>query len=124
MQGQSENLSSRSNSILVILPYRYHGSWVFDDPGVGLHREPFVSGVPEIIDELVSSIPGASSGFRLIFSASPFPGFQAIYTKCSGEYGGTWYSTEDGRRGWLCPALFKYFDAAPEKLYARAEPQN
>jgi hypothetical protein len=24
--------------------------------------------------------------------------------------------------GWLCPALFKYFDAAPKTLYAKAEP--
>jgi hypothetical protein len=24
--------------------------------------------------------------------------------------------------GWLCPALFKYFDRAPDRLYLRAEP--
>ena len=23
--------------------------------------------------------------------------------------------------GWLCPALFKYFDKAPRELYANAE---
>jgi hypothetical protein len=25
-------------------------------------------------------------------------------------------------RGWLCPALFRDFDRAPERLYGRAEP--
>ena len=24
--------------------------------------------------------------------------------------------------GWLCPALFRYFDDAPESLYIKAEP--
>jgi hypothetical protein len=24
--------------------------------------------------------------------------------------------------GWLCPALFKYFEAAPKDLYVKAEP--
>lgn len=41
------------NSILIIAPYRYEGTWVFDDPNVGLVREPFVAGVPEMIDHLV-----------------------------------------------------------------------
>jgi hypothetical protein len=36
---------------------------------------------------------------------------------------GTWDRHEpSAREGWLCPALFKYFDEAPDKLYARAEP--
>jgi hypothetical protein len=26
--------------------------------------------------------------------------------------------------GWLCPALFKYFDKAPPELYVRAEPKS
>ena len=42
--------------------------WVFDDPSVGLAREPFVSGIDEMIDGLVENIPDAASGFRLIFS--------------------------------------------------------
>jgi hypothetical protein len=32
---------SSSNSILVVAPYRYSGTWVFDDPRVGLQAEPF-----------------------------------------------------------------------------------
>jgi hypothetical protein len=63
------------NTIGVLAPYKYQGMWVFDDPQVGLTREPFVAGIDTMIDRLVTSIPGAENGFRLIFSATPFPGF-------------------------------------------------
>ena len=33
-----------SNSLRVIAPFKYEGMWVFDDPTVGLDKEPFVSG--------------------------------------------------------------------------------
>ena len=62
------------NSLGVIAPYKYEGMWVFDDPAVGLVREPFVAGADLIIDRLVESIPDAAKGFRLIFSGAPFPG--------------------------------------------------
>jgi hypothetical protein len=66
------------NQIQVIAPYWLETvqTWVFDDPATGLVQEPFVSGVPEMIDDLVSDIPNARQGFRLLFSAQPFPGFQ------------------------------------------------
>jgi hypothetical protein len=112
-----------ANAILIIEPYRSSGTWAFDDPSRALMREPFVSGVPEMIDALVSDIPDAERGFRLLFSSSPFPGFQAEFTRDRTEHGGTWYRAGDPpMEGWLCPALFKYFDAAPAKLYAKAEP--
>jgi hypothetical protein len=39
------------------------------------------------------------------------------------EYGGNWYfSSEFKMEGWLCPALFKYFDNAPKEIYVKAEP--
>jgi hypothetical protein len=56
-----------SNSIFVIAPYWYNGTWVFDDKNAGLSREPFVAGVPEMIDVLVNDIPDAKEGFRLTF---------------------------------------------------------
>ena len=111
------------NSVMVIEPYWYAGTWVFDDDATGLVREPFVSGIPEIINELVAEISDARSGFRLLFSAAPFPGYQASLTRDRTEFGGTWYrSDRDGAQGWLCPALFKYFPEAPARLYAKAEP--
>ena len=31
------------NSLMVISPYKHHGMWVFDDPSVGLDKEPFIA---------------------------------------------------------------------------------
>ncbi len=33
-----------------------------------------------------------------------------------------WYEESMGKaRGWLCPALFRYFATAPDNLYVRVE---
>jgi len=114
-----------TNFFMVIAPYWFEGTWVFDDPSVGLVREPFVSGVPEMIDELVEDIPDARSGFRLTFSVGPFPGYQQELIWVREEFGGHWYRSEDPpMEGWLCPALFKYFDEPPERIYVKAEPKE
>ena len=111
------------NSLFVIAPYRYQGMWVFDDPAVGLVREPFVSGIDLMIDRLVADIPGADKGFRLIFSPTPFPGHSVKLEWSRSEFGGNWYyAPAYSMEGWLCPALFKYFKEAPRELYGRAEP--
>ena len=107
---------------MVIAPYRYSGTWVFDDPAVGLVREPFVGGVPEMIDTLVAGIPDADKGFRLTFSARPFPGYQKKLTWVRGDNTGNWYRTDDPpMEGWLCPGLFRYYRKAPTELYVRAD---
>ncbi len=112
----------RGNSILVIAPYKHQGTWVFDDSSAGLVREPFVAGVPEMIDVLVKDLPNASNGFRLLFSAQPFPGHQKTLTWLRGDMGGNYYAMEDPRmEGWICPALFKYYEKAPARLYVKAE---
>ena len=71
------------NQIMAIGPYWLDevATWVFDDPAAGLAQEPFVSGVPEMIDLLVKDIPDARRGFRLLFSAAPFPGYQKRFTR-------------------------------------------
>ena len=50
-----------TNAITIIEPYWFHDTWVFDDDSVGLDKEPFVAGIPEMIDELVKDIPGPMS---------------------------------------------------------------
>ena len=106
------------NAIMVIAPYWWGGTWVFDDPAVDLVREPFVAGVPEMIDHLVRDVENARQGVRLTFSASPFPGCQEELIWVREESGGNWYRTEDPpMEGWLCPALLRYFDEAPERIY-------
>jgi len=111
-----------TNVLMVIQPYWYQGTWVFDDESVYLDKEPFVQGVPEMIDELVKDIPNARSGFVLLFSSQPFAGYQMELTLVREEYGGHWYRVRGSiEEGWLCPALFRYFDVAPHSLYIRAE---
>ena len=111
------------NQIQVIAPYWCAGTWVFDDPSTDLVGEPFVSGIPEMINDLVQDIPNARQGFRLLFSPSPFPGFQRRLEWVREEMEGNWYRADKpASEGWLCPALFKYFEAAPRELFVKAEP--
>lgn len=113
------------NSILVIAPYRYNGTWVFDDERAGLVREPFVGGVPEMIDVLVADIPNAAEGFRLTFSSRPFPDYEMKLTWVRGDMGGNYYRLDDPpMEGWICPALFKYYDRAPPELYVKVDRQG
>jgi hypothetical protein len=88
--------------------------------GVRLRQEPFVSGADTIIDHLVQAIPNAESGFTLLFSAEPFPGFQVEFQWRRADMSGNWYYCPAlEMEGWLCPALFKYFESAPPKIYAQ-----
>jgi hypothetical protein len=112
------------NSLNVIVPYRWQGTWVFDDNenGRGLIKEPFVSGADKMIDVLVAGIPDADSGFKLIFSANPFPNHQlAIDWKREESGWNSYYSSDYDVEGFLCPSLMKYFDDAPSKIFVKAE---
>jgi hypothetical protein len=112
-----------SNAIMIIAPYRYNGTWVFDDPSAGLKREPFVAGVPEMIDVLVKDVSNSQDGFRLLFSANPFPGYQKKLAWLRGDQGGNFYKLDDPpMEGWICPAMFRYYKDAPPNLYVKAEP--
>lgn len=110
------------NSLFVIAPYDYEGLWVFDDERVGLEQEPFVGGADTMIDALVADIPDAKSGFRIVFSASAFPGYTQRLEWVRPELSGNVYRSPGlDREGWLCPALFKYFEAAPKEIYLKVE---
>ena len=111
-----------TNSLYALKPYRHQSAWVFDDDKVGLVAEPFVLGIDTMIDRLTESIPDAANGFRLIFSTSQFPGSMAEIQWRREEANGNWYYTPTYNiEGWLCPALFKYFDEAPKTIYVKAE---
>jgi uncharacterized protein DUF6717 len=114
---------SAGNALLVIEPYRSTaGGWAFDEPRLGLKREPFVLGIPEMIDKMVAGIPGSQKSVRLIFSQQPFPGSSSRLDRIREENGGNWYRSEEYRmEGWLCPALFKFFPRAPRHIYVKAE---
>src|SRR5690348_5744927 len=113
------------NAINVIAPYKHLGMWVFDDPRVGLVQEPFVSGADAMIDRVTAGIPDAAAGFVMLFSATAFPGHQFHLTWQRAEADGNWYRSDAlGLDGWLCPALFRYFDAAPTHLYVQIKPRS
>jgi len=77
-----------------------------------------------MIDRIVSDIPGAANGFRLLFSPTPFPGHTVKLEWRREEFGGNWYFCPQlNMEGWLCPALFRYFEEAPKELYAQAQPK-
>lgn len=114
-----------ANVLAVIEPYWYQDTWVFDDASKELDKEPFVQGIPEMIDVLVKDIPNARSGFVLLFSSQPFAGYQVELTLVREEFGGHWYEVRDLEAGgWLCPALLRYFDTPPQSLYIKAEPSH
>ncbi len=113
---------SMTNSMMVIFPYRLHQMWVFDDERIGLVKEPFVNGIPEMIDILVQDITNVDEGFKLLFSANPFPGHQIELFWLRVENHGHWYYWNKRKlEGWLCPALLNYFIDPPNKIYCKAE---
>lgn len=125
---------------MTLYPYRKNGVWVFDDKNTGLKEEAFVMGMSELISDVVSQkrIHQARKGFKLTFSNQSFNHDIELFWFQKGDFEyqvgkqtftikGNWYHTGDHFRkgvkiGWLCPALFKYFDEAPERLYAKVEP--
>ncbi len=112
------------NSINIIAPYKHLGMWVFDDPKVGLSEEPFVGGADTMIDRVTAHISDATGGFVLVFSAADFPDHEFVLEWRRAEGGGNvYYSPALDMEGWLCPALFRYFDDAPPRLYVQIKPK-
>ena len=108
------------NALMQILAYRHNGGRSFDDASVGLVAEPFVAGIPEMIDILAAQV-GATDRIILTFAPTEFPGQMYRLDRTREEFGGNWYRWEAQQLdGWLCPALFHYFDTAPEVIYIRA----
>jgi hypothetical protein len=113
------------NSISVIKPYKWEGMWVFDDPAVGLVKEPFVGGADTMIDGATAHTPNAAEGFIAVFSAGYFPDAQIVLEWVREDGGGNVYRwPERAMEGWLCPALLKYFDQPPAKLFIQVKPRG
>lgn len=125
---------------MTIYPYLLDGAcWVFDDKRTGLKEEAFVLGMTEMISKLVEFklIPNADQGFSMTFAAEPFDHdvelswlstedvaaeLNCTLHELPGD--GNWYrGTVAGEEmvGWLCPALFCYFEEAPPKIFVKAE---
>lgn len=112
--------------VMSLIPYRYHGMWVFDHEPTNARAEAFVCGMSEIIDQMLidSGIDPHTvrDGFRLTFSGVAFPNHTHSLTWQRPEAGGNIYVCDQNKMGgWLCPALLWFFDKAPKKLYSRVD---
>lgn len=125
--GIGEDLE-HNNSLHILHLYRPKGTinWMFTDDRFGLRDEPFVAGMPEIIDHALGNNNETEAMF--VFSDEWFPTMGDSWAKTDEltllyeEGNGTWYESKNAqRKGWLCSALYFYFpDSAPKKLYANA----
>jgi len=104
--------------LFTIYPYFFKKTWVFDNKKLNLDKEAFVQGADVIIEYISHYIEGAKDGFALTFSSERMINSHYSLTFIKSEMGGSWYQL-DGTdlQGWLCPALFKFFPTAPERIY-------
>lgn len=103
------------NQINQIEVYRTHSGWAFDDARVGLLAEPFVMGIPEILNRYVKG-----DIFVATFSKDEFPGAHVRFDLIREEHLGGWYRDEGTQmEGWLCPATLRYFDVLPKQIHIR-----
>ena len=113
---------------LTLYPYLIDRTcWVFDDERTGLKEEAFVLGASEMITRAVAhkQLPDAERGFKLTFSDEPFAAHDVELHWLRSEWGGNWYAGDvAGERleAWLCPALFCYFQQAPQWIFVCCEP--
>jgi hypothetical protein len=115
----------RRSRLMHTLELRWEqGTWVYDDPEVGVYAEPFVLGADTMLSQLRAAQVGPGRDpFRITFAASAFPGALAA-RRLQEEAGGVWYEAElQGHvlRGWLCSHFFDYFETAPATVYVRGD---
>jgi hypothetical protein len=77
-----------------------------------------VCGTSELITRAIN---GSKRDFSISFDAESFEGTQFTLDWCGKEGGGNWYTCPQlgNSSGWLCPALYKYFEEAPERIFIR-----
>ncbi len=108
--------------IRILEVFRYNGGLVFDDPEKGLDKEAFVAGIDGML-EILMATKGITERFKLTFSPQPFPGYELSLEWQRPEFEGNWYYCAAlEAEGWLCPALYCYFETAPQALYVRVDP--
>ena len=121
------------NALLTIQIYKHIGSWCFTDHDRGLRHEPFVLGMTEMIDQIITEFKlGDLVGpYRVIFSMNKFPKHQGYLFYQYSEHNGVWYAlstvknpeiSEESPKGWLCPATLEFFDFFPKTIYFKIEP--
>jgi hypothetical protein len=106
------------NVLQTIKPYRRDGTWVFDDPLRGIWAKPFVSRAPEIVDQVLRRAGlQPRQPFTVTFGdhESSGLGYRFVLKWVREDREGHWYRWSEMEG--LCPALVRYFDAAPKYIY-------
>lgn len=112
-----------NNQVNVIHPYRSkNGIWAFDDEEVGLEGEPFVGEINTMIDILTSG----ANGCTVYLSKDTLPSETGVLTKQPFNdetlLDEGWYGLKGTEmKGWLCPALLKYFSSYPDEIHFKIE---
>lgn len=117
-----------SNSLFTIEIYKHAGTWCFTDEKRDLIHEPFVCGIPELINDSIKELD-KSLTYRITFSENKFPGAKDYLRYLLEDSGGAWYSKQivdqdvdkHAKNGWLCPATLKFFKCFPKKIYFAVE---
>src|SRR5260370_3649063 len=69
---QAQNLSvAAMNALLVIAPYKYQGTWVFDDPAVRLSPDPIPSRLDTRLDKAGPQHPHTQKKNHALLSCLP-----------------------------------------------------
>lgn len=107
--------------------YKEGSLWLFDDPDKELIREPFVTETSIVIDTMLQKhldfykIKGPLPTEAILFITSEFFGphvFRRLYDGKDPATEGTTYQMDNENTAiWLCPALLKYYPAAPAQLF-------
>ena len=101
-----------------IKPYWYDGAWVFDDFQRGLRAKPFITRAPAIVDHVLRRAGlQPRQPFTVTFGDHEFPalGYQFVLEWVREDAEGHWYRW--GGMDGLCPALVRYFEAPPKRIY-------
>ena len=121
--------STSSNSLFTMRVYRHNYEWVFDNAAVGLDKEPFVAGADEVFDEIARDHYNTQdidedTKIDIVFADFEFPGFDHACEHLGKQHNGNTYtmvvSSIELLRGhllWLCPALLKYYNKPPRRIY-------
>lgn len=107
------------------LTLRWDGAtWIYSDVDHDVVDEPFVAGVPDLIDALrerAGMNPNTLDAFRLAFACALFPHAHRVEIEHE-EMGGVWVRLKpDHLRGWCCPHIHDYLRPLPSHVCANAQ---
>lgn len=101
-----------------------NGMWVFDYAPLNVKDEPFVAGIPQIIEYHLQKKGmldvAREKGFSVKFSANPDADLRKdiVLEFLRHDSGGADYADQaSGMEGWLCPVLCTFMGTPPSTIY-------